>query len=118
MRIFRNIACSIAALLIIVCHLFVYTSDGEPRVDPTPFDTNDSLPSPEVQSPVSSYPFAIKVNNSAQIITEVHKLSALNVLPNQLIPFDFDFRRMFAFLDPPIYDSPVPIFIRGHALLN
>jgi hypothetical protein len=112
----RNIWFSFVFVLIIVGQLFAFPADNSSFPDEVSSD--ESVPVPELQNPVSSYLFAIEVNSSAQIITEVHRLSSMFVHPNQLIPLNFDFRSFAGFTIPTIYSSPVPIFIRGHALLN
>lgn len=114
----RNIAMSVVFMLIIVSQLFAFAVGSGPIPNAIPSDTADASPVQEYQSPVSSYLFAIQVSNSAQIITEVHKWGVLIVNPNQVVPFNFDFRSFAAYPVPTIYTSPVPIFIRGHALLN
>ena len=118
MRIFRNSACSIVFSLIIVSQLFDFPAYLGHVYNAMASKTADSIPVSEIQSPVNRYLFAIQVNNSANIIIEVHKLGVLIVNSNQIIPFDFDFRSFASYSLPTIYASPVPIFIRGHALLN
>lgn len=118
MGVFRNIVCSIAFVLIIVSQLFAFPGDSQPIPNAVSAKSTDSLPAPQWQGPVSSYLFAIQVNNVAQIITEVHKLGVLIVNSNQLVPFNFDFRSFASYPVPTIYTSSVPIFIRGHSLLN
>lgn len=118
MAVFRNIIFSIVFTLIIISQSFAFPADRGQADYAMSSETADSLPVSEFQSPVSSYLFAIQVNNSAQIITEVHKLGSLIVNPNQVVPLSFDFRSFAAFPITTIYTSPVPIFIRGHALLN
>ncbi|OFX61506.1 MAG: hypothetical protein A2066_08660 [Bacteroidetes bacterium GWB2_41_8] len=105
-------------VLIIVSRIFAFPSGSHvPNTYPIT-EKNESVPVPEIKNPVNSYLLAIEVNNFAQVIGEKHRLNSLFVHKNQEIPFNFDFRTYADFPIPTIYSSPVPIFIRGHALLN
>ncbi len=114
----RNIGFSLIFMLIVVSQIFAFPTDCASATDAADLETTDSVPQQEIQIPLSSYLFAIEVNNYAQTITDKHRLAALTTLKNQHIPANFDFRTYADFPIPTIYSSPVPIFIRGHALLN
>jgi len=114
----RKIGFSLIFVLIVISQIFAFPSDCGSTNNFADSETTDSVPRQEIQSPVSSYLFAIEVNNYAQTITDKHRLGAVNILPNRHIPLNFDFRTYADFPIPTIYSSPVPIFIRGHALLN
>ncbi|MDP2887727.1 MAG: hypothetical protein Q8P34_02020 [Bacteroidota bacterium] len=114
----RNIGFIFVFVLIVISQTFAFHSDCGSTSDFADTETSDSLPRQEIQAPVSSYLFAIKVNNYSQTITDKHRLVTVNILPNRYIPLNFDFRIYADFPIPTIYSSPVPIFIRGHALLN
>ena len=118
MMVFRKIGLSIVFILIIVYQIFAYPVENNLDQDGGFITSSDSIPVSEIQIPVSSYLFAIEVNNFAQSITDVHRLSSLLIHSNQHIPVNFDFRSFADIQIPSIYSSPVPIFIRGHALLN
>jgi hypothetical protein len=107
-----------AFLLIFISQAVAYPPESGPISPVLPSESADSIPANEFNSPVSSYLFGIQVNNSSQIITEIHKWGVLIVHRSQVVPLDFDFRRFADYPIPTIYSSPVPIFIRGHALLN
>lgn len=114
----RNIGFIFVFVLIVISQTFAFHSDCGSTSDFAEIEATDSVPRQEIQLPVSSYLFAIEVNNYAQTITDKHRLGAVNILPNRHIPLNFDFRTYAGFPIPSIYSSPVPIFIRGHALLN
>jgi hypothetical protein len=114
----RNIGFMLVFVLIVISQTFAFPSDCGSTSNFSDTETSDSLPRQEIQAPISSYLFAIKVNNYSQTITDKHRLVTVNILPNQYIPLNFDFRIYADFSIPTIYSSPVPIFIRGHALLN
>lgn len=118
MTAFRNIIISMAFLLIFVSRAVAFPADAGPISPVLPSETTDSMPVNEFKSPVSSYLFGIQVNNSSQIITEIHKWGGCIVHRNQVVPLDFDFRHLADYRISTIYSSPVPIFIRGHALRN
>lgn len=114
----RNIGFMLVFVLIVISQTFAFHSDCGSTSDFAEIETTDSVPRQEIQKPVSSYLFAIEVNNYSQTITDKHRLVTVNILSNQYIPLNFDFRIYADFPIPTIYSSPVPIFIRGHALLN
>lgn len=114
----RNIGFSFVLVLIIVSQIFAFSADRGSDSDTITLESTDSIPVSEFQNPVSNYLFAIEVNNSVHNITEVHRLSSMFVHPNQVISLNFDFRSFADFPIPTIYSSSIPIFIRGHALLN
>ncbi len=118
MVVIRNIGFSFVFVLIIVSRMFAFPADCGSTRDAMASETTNSIPVQELQNPVSSYLFAIEVSNSAQTITDVHRLGSSIIHPNQLIPLNFDFRRFATYPIPTIYSSSVPIFIRGHSLLN
>lgn len=82
--------------------------------------TTSSLPDQhsEVQNPFQHFYFAIEVNNFYHTISEVHRLLIVMRLSNQIVPLNCDFRRSVFIPVTYNYNSPVSIFIKGHALLN
>lgn len=118
MKASGKIGFSLIFVLIIVSRIFAFPSGRDiPNALPIT-ETHQSTSVPEIQNPVNSYLLAIEVNNFAQVIGEKHRLNSLFIHKNQEIPLNFDFRVFAEFPIPTIYSSPVPIFIRGHALLN
>lgn len=80
--------------------------------------TSESENSAEIQGAAAYFLTVIEINSSSRIITEVHRLVAISILSNRIVPISYNFRSNT--LTPIItnFSSPVPIFIKGHALLN
>jgi hypothetical protein len=114
----KKIGITFFFVMLVAIQLFALKADSVSGTDDRTLQTEDSLPLPEWQNPQESYLFGIPVDNSAQIITEVHRLAFMAILHNKITPCNFDFRRIDDDSLFELYNSPVPIFIRGHALLN
>lgn len=80
--------------------------------------TSESGNTSEIENPVSYHFLSIEIANCSQTITEVHRLMSVMILSNRIVPISHDFRNTL--LTPLVvnFSSPVPIFIKGHALLN
>lgn len=72
----------------------------------------------EIQSPDTHNFIAIEINNCSQTISEVHRLMSVLILSNRIVPTSYDFRSTILTPLEFSFSSPVPIFIRGHSLLN
>lgn len=72
----------------------------------------------EIQGFTAYFLTVIEINSCSRIITEVHRLVTVSILSNRIVPISYNFRSNT--LTPIITNlsSPVPIFIKGHALLN
>jgi hypothetical protein len=73
---------------------------------------------PEIDDCIRTIYLEIELNNLICSITEIHRLVSVFILPNRIVPLDYDFRGIAITPIPIKYCSPVPIFIKGHALLN
>jgi hypothetical protein len=83
------------------------------------FSLTSELPgTSEIQNSVNHVYHAIEQNNSSPTFTEVHRLASVLVLPNRVLPVNFNFRGTTFVLGLINVRTLVPIFIRGHALLN
>lgn len=72
----------------------------------------------EIQNSASQILSVIELNNYSQNITEVHRLVTVSILSNRIVPISYNFRRINLTSIVTNFSSPVPIFIKGHALLN
>ena len=81
-------------------------------------NTEFPMTQPEISDCTRTIYLEIELNNLIHSITEIHRMMSVLILPNRIVPLDYDFRTI-AYVSVPIkYCSPVPIFIKGHALLN
>lgn len=114
----RKIGISLIFMLIIVGRLLAFTnenstSDNRPNSEPV-----SEASFPVIQKPGDNFLYATEVNNYSQVIAEKHRLDSWQLLTNQVIPRNFDFRNFKSFPIPTIYSLQVPIFILDRALLN
>lgn len=72
----------------------------------------------EIQNSLSYYLQSIEVTNHTLTFTEVHRLLAVSILSNRIAPARYIFRRVIYSAPLVKHSSSVPIFIKGHALLN
>lgn len=74
------------------------------------------IPISEIQRPDSNSFFAIETNSFSQIFSQVNRFPASSVLTNKVVPVNFSFRNIFNLPLLINFNSPVPIFIKGHVL--
>lgn len=118
MGFIKNITAILLFSLLVLGKLFAFPVDDGSAKDDLSTPLEEPIPSQELRSPLSSYLFAIPTDNTTHSITEIHRLGALLRLSNQIIPFNYNFTGSGNYTAGNLYSSPVPIFIRGHALLN
>jgi hypothetical protein len=118
MKAFWNSLFSLFFVLIIVGRAFAFPIEKPADTDLPFAETATQEETPVIQGPNDNFLYATEVNNSAQVIAEKHRLDSWQLLPNRLVPRDFDFRECKSFPIPTIYSLQVPIFIMNRALLN
>lgn len=105
-------------MLIIVGRAFAFPIE-KPADTHLPFaKTASQEETPVIQGPNDNFLYATEVNNYAQVFAEKHRLGSWQLLTNQVVPRNFDFRDFISFPVPTIYSLQVPIFILDRALLN
>jgi hypothetical protein len=80
--------------------------------------TSEPQNTSEIHNPVNHFYHAIEQNNSSQTFTEVHRLTSLTILSNRVAPVNYNFSEEIFIPASVNVRMLVPIFIRGHALLN
>lgn len=104
------------ALLLYVCSFLL----DQPHVDQGKVlqhtDRQELVSYPEIQASERPLNLGIEVNNSFQVLTEVHKLSSGLVFINRIVPLNFNFRTITEIPSIINISTRVPIFILGHVL--
>jgi hypothetical protein len=117
MAIFRHNIFLLVFMLIMGCRLVAFSAPSEGHC-PDFADTAELENASTIEAPTYPVYLEIEVNNLLSNITEVHRLSSVSVLPNQIAPNNYPFRSSASASAPVKYCPLVPIFILGHALLN
>ncbi len=118
MSIFRKTGSLLFLVLMMVVRLWAFPVSSASSHDFGFSLTSEPLNTSEIQDPVNHFYHAIEQNNSFPTFTEVHRLASVLVLANRVIPINFNFRRTTLVPGSVNFRTLVPIFIRGHALLN
>lgn len=118
MKTLRNTGFLLLLILAIFTGIFVYQAESMCFQDPQSIKENDLSQNGEIQNSVSHIFLAIEGNSISHTLSEYHRLTGLTVIANRIIPINFNFRDV-SFIPTLInFSSPIPIFIKGHALLN
>jgi hypothetical protein len=114
----RNMVLTIFLILIVGTRLVADSAQSK-SIDKSDCKiVSESENTAEIQCSTANFLTLIEINGCSRIITEVHRLVTVSILSNRIVPICFNFRSNI--LTPIItnFSSPVPIFIKGHALLN
>jgi len=118
MMLFRNIKFVYPLILIIGFRLIAFhgSIDGDFKSD----FARSSEPTNVINFQNSDILFCniVEGKSYSQIITEVHRLSSVLMLSNRVIPFNYNFKTIRFIPLPVNVNNLIPIFIKGHALLN
>lgn len=118
MKTLRNTGFLLLLILAIFTGIFVYQAESMCFQDPQITAQNDLPQNGEIQNPAAQLFLVIEGNSFSHTLSEYHRLTALTVIANRIIPINFNFRDV-SFIPALInFSSPIPIFIKGHALLN
>lgn len=114
----RNAGLTIFLILIVGIQLFADPVQSRSSDEPDSKIASESENTAEIQGAAVYFLTVIEINSSSRIITEVHRSLTVSILSNRIAPISYNFRSNT--LTPIItnFSSPVPIFIKGHALLN
>lgn len=95
-----------------------YSLQVEPifGIDQAASASGQTIPVSEIQKPASDSFFAVEVNSYSHIFSQVYRFPVSSVLANKVVPANFSFRNIFYLPTLIIFNSPVPIFIKGHVL--
>jgi len=118
MKGLRNIGLSILLILVIAGNALALCNNSANDVLSNPVEASQIAENAEIENPDRPIYLEIEINNFTHTITEVHRLVSLLVLSNRIIPVNHNFSRVTLIRVPVNFSSPVPIFIKGHALLN
>lgn len=115
----RNVGVILLFVLPLSLRFFAIPADSGSRSETNIFGTkaNKSNPFSEIYD---SYPHcynAIEIRSFSQNITEVYRFLAILILPNQIVPINSNIWGTIFIPTTFNFNSPVPIFILGHALL-
>lgn len=105
-------------ILIIGMQLFAVPIESKDCDKPDFIIHPESGTTSEIKNADNQFYIAILISNCSQIITEVHRLLSVLILSNQIVPIGYDFKSTILTSIIINFSSPVPIFIKGHALLN
>lgn len=105
-------------MLVFTCMLFVASPSviSQRVVATTHFD--DRFIIPEIQDAPVQYDLSIENSGFNSGVSSNYRLSSVLVFPNRITPVNFNHRITIFFATGMNLLMPVPIFIRGHALLN
>jgi len=118
MKGLKNIGFSLFLLLILSGSILTFLNPTAPCEKLVNENSSESVQTAQVQKPIQPIYLEIESNNFAQTLTEVHRLVAVLMLPNRIVPLNYNFRRIQTLRKVINFSSPVSIFIKGHALLN
>lgn len=118
MKRLKNTGFSILFLLIFVCGLIATGYNSVRFNAPVAGPTTETIQSSEIQNEDQPVYLEIEGHFFVPGITASHKLVSIVILPNRMIPVNFDFRLINYIPVLVNFCSPVSIFIKGHALLN
>jgi hypothetical protein len=114
----RNTGFFFHFIFFIFIGFFVYQAESICFSVPQSTTKNDLSQNGEIQNPESRPFLVIEGNSFSPTFSEYHRLTNVSILANRVIPINFNFRNV-SFIPSLInFDSPIPIFIKGHALLN
>ncbi len=118
MNALKNIGLSFLILLLFGSNNFASHIASEQCAKIISTESETSVQTPEILN--HTYPVFLEIEgaNSSQTITEVHRFGSIAILANRIVPVNYNFRSIKSLPAPVNVNSPVPIFIRGHALLN
>lgn len=114
----RNTGFLLLLILVLFTGIFVYQAESIYFQVPQLTAENDLSQNGEIQNPAAHLFLVIEGNSFSHTLSEYHRLTALVILANRVIPVNFNFRDVTFIPEPINFDSPIPIFIKGHALLN
>lgn len=80
-------------------------------------NTEFPMTQPEISGCTRTIYLEIELNNLLHSITEIHRMMSVLILPNRMVPLDYNFRTITRISGPIRYGSPIPIFIKGHTFL-
>lgn len=118
MKTLRNIGFSFLFLLILFSGIFLYHAESVSSHVPNSSASDELSQSGEIKNAASDLFLFIEGNSFSQTISQFHRLSTVFILANRIIPLNFNFGNVTYIAVPINFDSPIPIFIRGHALLD
>ncbi len=118
MHVFRKIG--LMAFLVVMMKVSLLSlSAGPVGSDDFGFSTNaEPRNTSEIVSPFDHVVHAIEQTNSFHTFTEVHRLLSVFMVYDREIPLNHNFRSTIFIPVSVNIRTLVPIFIRGHALLN
>ncbi len=114
----RNMWLTLFLMLIIGIRLFADPVESRSWEQSDSETTSESGSTSEIQNSLAYYLQAIEMTICTLTFTEAHRLLAVLILSNRFLPISYNFN--CTILSPSVikYSSPIPIFIKGHALLN
>lgn len=118
MKPLRNTGFLLLLILVIFAGIFVYQVESMCFQVPQLTAGNDLSQNGEIQNPSARLFLVIEGNSFSHTFSEYHRLTTLMILANRVIPVNFNFRDVTFIPELINFDSPIPIFIKGHALLN
>lgn len=115
----RNTGIILLFILLFSLRFFAVPADPESWKDTniSRTEANKSNPFSEFHNPYPPCDYAIEIRSFSENISEVFRFTANQVLPNQIVPINFFISGTIFIPVTFNYNSPVSIFIRGHAFL-
>ncbi|HZL10686.1 MAG TPA: hypothetical protein VFC65_11870 [Prolixibacteraceae bacterium] len=118
MKGLKNIVLSFFFLLILGCNVFASVGASVSSGDTDLENSVSSLDAAVIYNHVHPIYLEIEGSDFTQTISFGHRMMSLLVLSNRIIPLNYDFRSTPFISIQVNFNSPVPIFIRGHSLRN
>lgn len=118
MKGLKNIGFSYFFLLIFSISAFASGNISVNSGEATILESAESVQAPAIYKHIHPIFLEIEGSNFTQNISEVHKLLSVAILSNRIVPLNFDFRSNVFIPIPINFNSPLPIFIKGHSLRN
>lgn len=118
MKTLRKTGFLLLLILVIFTGFFVYQAESICFQVPQLTTEKDLPQNGEIQNPTAHLFLVIEGNSFSHTLSEYHRLTTLMILANRVIPVNFNFRDVTFIPELINFDSPIPIFIKGHALLN
>lgn len=114
----RNTGLVIFFILFSGFRLFFLPADAGTWYEYDFYATDQSNHSSEIQNPDPHSYYAVEVRNFSQTVSEFYRFLSFSILTNRIVPPGINFKGDGLIPVPDELLSLVPIFIRGHALLN
>jgi len=118
MKALKNIGLSLLLLLVFTSNNFAIRNNSFQVGRSDIANSDESVQTPAIQNHTNPVYLEIEGYNYSPNITEVHRMASVSILNNRIVPVYYIFRRTTSLPKPVNANFPVPIFIRGHALLN